>query len=345
MTLPVIGFDLGHSACKLTFDAPEGVRRMLFPSVACLAHAISSPPEAERAKAETVSVGGRDWFVGETARHQGKAATASGLNDRWVETHEFAALVALAKRRVAAAGVKGRQFWIVGLPVGSYVPSRDSVGKLMTSILGEDARVLVVQQPDAAYFAHIYTRDGRLRQGVSPANESWAVVDVGYFTTDFVLYENGRYIESCSGRYDGVRVVAEGVMRALEAKGIKRQLSDVERTLPIGTIRHMGEDLDISKEIEGAFAQLFDNIFDQASRLLGDRVELLSGVLVAGGSASALASRMKAVWTHTRVVNDDHQEESAALHGPRFIISEGYYRYGKAKQFLEQMQADLASVE
>lgn len=342
MTCPVIGFDLGHSACKLTFDAPVGVRRMLFPSIACLAQPISSPAEAERAKAETVEVGGRDWFVGDTARHQGKAATASGLNDRWVETDEFAALVELAKRRIEAAGVKGQQFWIVGLPVGSYVPHRDAVGRRMTSILGQDARVLVMQQPDAAYFAHIYTRQGGLRPGVSPTNESWAVVDVGYFTTDFVLYENGRYIESCSGRYEGVRVVAETVMRALEARGIKRTLIDIERILPVGKLRHMGEEVDVSMEIDDAFAQLFSNIFDQASRLLGDRVELLSGVLVAGGSASALATRMKAVWRHTRLVSDDHQEDCAALHGSRFIISEGYYRYGKAKQYLEGMNLATA---
>ncbi|WP_306552911.1 ParM/StbA family protein [Acidovorax sp.] len=343
MTPPVIGFDLGHSACKLTFDTADGVRRMLFPSVACPAHPISSPTEAERAKAETVFVGGRDWFVGETARHQGKAATASGLNDRWVESEEFAALVALAKRRIESVGIKGQQFWIVGLPVGAYVPHRDAVGTLMTSILGEEARVLVVQQPDAAYFAHTYTRQGGVRPGVNPMGQSWAVVDVGYFTTDFVLYENGRYIESCSGRYEGVRVVAENVMRALETKGIKRQLIDIERSLVQGTIRHMGEEIDISKEIESAFAQLFSNIFDQASRLLGDRVELLSGVLVAGGPAAALAAKMKAVWSHTRVVSDEHQEEGAALHGPRFVISEGYYRYGKVKQYLENMNATLAS--
>lgn len=338
--VPVIGFDLGHSAGKLTFEVNGVIRRALFPSIACVAVPISSPAEAERARAETVQVGGRDWFVGETARHQGRAATASGLNDRWLETEEFAALVQLAKRIVESHGVKGPQFWVVGLPVGAYVPYRDALGKLMTSILGEGVRVLVVQQPDAAYFAHIYDREGRLRKGVDPTRQSWAVIDVGYFTSDFVLYENGRYIEQCSGRYDGARIVVESVMRSLEARGIKRQMIDVERALPSRKVRHMGVEIDVSEEIDAAFTQLFSNIFDQASRLLGDRVELLSGVLVAGGSATALAGRLASVWTHTVVVSDEHHQDDAALHGSRFTISEGYFRYGKAKQFLESYQKE-----
>ncbi len=342
----VIGLDIGHSAVKMTFDTPNGVRRAIFPSLACPAVTINNPVEAERAKAETVEVRGRSYFVGDTARIQAQAELPSGLTEGWIESPEHAALVKMAQRLVDEAGTGAQRLWIVGLPVGQFARDRQRLAGIMVELLTPQDRVKVLQQPDAAYFQHIYTREGLPKPDVKPEEESWGVVDIGYYTTDFVLYEQGRYVESASGRYAGVREIAESVKRSLEEMGIQRTLVDVERALTRGQILHRGQAVDISRYIEQAVSNMFARVLDESARLLGRRIDAINGILVAGGSAEMLAREMVRTWPHTMVAKDDEVPEDPAghkLYGPRFAISEGYYRYGKSALLLERYRRAGAS--
>ena len=68
----VIGLDIGHSAVKIAcYSQDEKERHLLFPSIAVPAFSISDDGEARRAARETVMVGSRAYFFGETARTQG----------------------------------------------------------------------------------------------------------------------------------------------------------------------------------------------------------------------------------------------------------------------------------
>lgn len=337
--MDVVGLDIGHSAVKMTFDAEGGVRRAIFPSLACAAFEIQNPIEAQRAKEETVEVQGRKYFVGETARIQAQAELASGLTQGWIESPEHAALVQMARSIVQRASGERPRLWVVGLPVGQFGRDRERLAALLAQLLPSGDRIKVMQQPDAAYFAHIYGRDGLPREDVRPEEESWAVVDIGYYSTDFVLYEQGRYVEAASGRYAGVREIAESVQRALAVRGIERSLVDVERALIRREIMHRGQRLSIEADVQQAVAQMFARVLDESARLLGRRLDMLNGILVAGGSAELLAREMAKVWPHTVVARDEHHEEDSGgqkLYGPRFVISEGYYRYGKSALLIEQ---------
>ncbi|MCX8016295.1 MAG: ParM/StbA family protein [Rhodocyclaceae bacterium] len=343
----VIGLDVGHSAVKMTFDTKAGVQRALFPSLACAAIEIRNPLEAERARQETVQVKGRDYFVGETARIQAQAELASGLTEAWIESAEHAALIKMALRIVQRyLGEDSPRLWVVGLPVGQFARDRERLAAIVRELLPPQDRIKVLQQPDAAYFAHIYDRSGMPRPDVHPEEESWAVVDIGYYTTDFVLYEQGRYVESASGRYAGVREIAESVQRALAVRGIERSLIDVERALPRRSLLHRGQSIDLQQLVQEALQQMFAKVLDESARLMGRRLDAVNGILVAGGSAEMLAEHMRKVWPHTVVVRDEHHQETdegAALYGPRFVISEGYYRYGKSSLVLEQLARARAS--
>jgi plasmid segregation protein ParM len=336
----VVGLDIGHSAVKMTFDADEGVQRAIFPSLACPAFKINNPDEAQKSRSETVEVHGQEWFVGDTARIQAQAELASGLTEGWIESREHAALVKMAQRIVDQRGSKSAKsrLWILGLPVGQFALQRERLAAIMVDLLPSSDRVKVLQQPDAAYFTHVYNRDGVPKPEVDIDNESWAVVDIGYYSTDFVLFEQGRYVEAASGRYAGVRDIAENVKRALSQQGIERSLVDVERALVRQDLMHRGERIDISPLVQKAVAQLFARLLDESARLMGRRIDAINGILVAGGSAEMLASEMVKVWPHTRVAHDDLPvtEGAQKLYGPRFVISEGYYRYGRSALLLEQ---------
>ena len=338
--LAVVGLDIGHSAVKMTFDGEDGLQRDLFVSLACPAFDISNPLEAQRAKLETVEVAGRTFFVGDTARFQGQAELPVGLRDNWIETKEHAAILAMAVRIVEERGRKDtKRLWVLGLPVLQYARDRDRLATLAEEILPQGDRVKVMQQPDAVYYGRIYTREGLPAQDVKPEKEAYAVVDIGYYTTDFVVYERGRYIETAAGRHDGMRHVVELIQRELSRKGIDRSVVEIEEALPRGTLVDRGQTIDISEAIEVSMGIFIDKIIEEASRIMGRRMNSLNGILVAGGGAELAVKAFTKVWPHTVLARDDFFPDTdggKSLHGPRFIISEGYYRYGKSCLVIER---------
>lgn len=70
--MKVIGLDIGHSAVKISATDSEGkAKKIMFPSSVSPAIALDHDGESVRAAAETVIVGGRSYFFGETANMQG----------------------------------------------------------------------------------------------------------------------------------------------------------------------------------------------------------------------------------------------------------------------------------
>ena len=63
----VIGLDIGHSMVKAVALSEDGRHTITFPSVVTHALPISDDMTAREAEKETVSVQGRNYFVGNTA--------------------------------------------------------------------------------------------------------------------------------------------------------------------------------------------------------------------------------------------------------------------------------------
>ncbi|MCX8017569.1 MAG: ParM/StbA family protein [Rhodocyclaceae bacterium] len=337
----VVGLDIGHSAVKMTFDTDGGIKRAVFASLACPAIPLTNPLEAQRAKAETVEVDGRAYFVGETARLQGQAELPIGLRDNWIETREHAALLAQAVRLVMQEdkAQSSRRLWVLGLPVLAYARDRERLASIAERLLPPGDRIKVMQQPDAVYFSRIYTREGLPAADIRPEQEAWAIIDIGYYTTDFVVYERGRYIEAAAGRHDGVRSVVEAIQRRLAHQGIDRSVVEIEEALPQRRLIDRGEAVDFSAHAEQAMDDFTAKIVEEASRVMGRRINALNGVLVAGGAADLALSSFRKEWPHAQLARDEFYPDlpnGTSLHGPRFVISEGYYRYGKSTLVLEQ---------
>lgn len=74
-----IGLDVGHSAVKLAYSRGALPETALIPTAVVPAFTIYDDGAAKRAARETVLVGGRSYFVGETAIAQGGMRTTPGL--------------------------------------------------------------------------------------------------------------------------------------------------------------------------------------------------------------------------------------------------------------------------
>ena len=324
----VVGLDIGHSATKITFDAKDGaVERAFFPSLACPARALRDDGEAAMAQIETVHVDGRAYFTGETAQLQGSLAMSTGLFSDWISTKEHAALLLRARAIVDQIAGDGERIYCLGLPVASFAEQRENLRRIAGQYLGGAATIRIAPQPVAGYSAHMLTRDGVPQALRAATEESWAIVDVGHYSSDFILMQNGRWIEAASGGCAGMRTAIQHLQERLEARGIQRDFLDVEVAMRRGYVKDWGQQLDIRAEISEAYDVLAEQVYSAASELFERHIRALDGVLVIGGGAGAVLAPLQRRWPHARLVEDRHS--SANLAGPRFIVSEGLYRLGR----------------
>lgn len=330
----IIGLDVGHSATKMTFDTESGtVERTIFPSLACPAIELRDETEALKAADDTVIIDGRAYFTGETAQLQGSLAMSTGLFADWISTKEHAALLSRARKMVDQYAGEGERIYCLGLPVNSFAEQREALKRIALEYLGGSVIVRVAPQPVAGYSAHMLNRKGVPQLNRAPSDESWAIIDVGHYSSDFILMLNGRWIEAASGGCAGMRAAIKHIQDKLDAnRGIKKEFLDVEIAMRKGFLKDWGETIDIRDEIADAYDVLAEQVFSSASELFERHIRSLDGVLVIGGGAGAVLGPLQKRWQHARVVEDTHLHSTAT--GPRFIVSEGLYRLGRNYQVL-----------
>ena len=316
--MSVIALDIGRSAIKGSVSNPKGtVSTFTIPTATCLAFGISDDAESARAAKETVRVGSTDYFIGDTAIAQGGSNATGGLSDDWIESPEHSALLIGAYRKAAAiSGVKNPKL-VVGLPTHLFKRQRDRLRELASLSLGLDANSIeVLPQPVAPYWEAILNSDGTPR--MSARNESWAVIDIGFFTTDFMLMMNGRWIETVAGTCSGAHIASERLRKMLAEKGIDLDARDCETALSEKQIKNFNQTVNVEADVNEAVMILANEIVDTAKRLIDPYARKLDGVIVAGGGAEFMFQKINDLWPH-----------AIKPQFPRMSISEGMRRFGK----------------
>lgn len=293
-----IGLDIGHSAVKVAVSNSKGKREyLIIPTAVCQAIRISDENEAERAAKETVRVGGIDYFIGETAIIQGGANVTSGLSEDWVSTPEHTALMVGSYQKARAIAGVDQPRLVLGLPTHLYSRQKDKLRETaVTALVVNDVRV--VPQPMGPYFEAMFDEKGVPASAVN--EESWGVVEIGYFTTDFMLMMNGRWVEKASGTCSGARVAAEHLQRILGEKGMTVDLFECEEALRKKQIRNFTARVDVTNEVNEAVNILTNEVIDTASRLMEPYARKLDGVIVAGGGAEFMFEKIRERWPHAR---------------------------------------------
>lgn len=309
MPTPVVALDVGRSATKMSYRDAEGkVVNDMFPSIAVPAFAISDEIEAIRAQADTVTVSGREFFVGRTAMIQGFEHD-NGLSDNWTYSPEHMALIkaGLAKSKAPANAVV-----VLGLPARLHRDQKDELRKLVQAETGMSVRV--VPQPMGPYQSYILDENAQVVNGRS-LRDSYASVDVGRYSSDMILMLDGHWIEQSSGSCGGVTVAVESLRRALAQDGIELGYAEAEEALRTNTIKDYGKQRDISAHVAPALQDLQNEVIETALRLIGKHARKIDGVIVAGGGAQFVAPGLKKRWPHTIEAGNS-----------RFAVAEGFRR-------------------
>jgi plasmid segregation protein ParM len=320
-----IGLDVGRSAVKVVAIAEGRRTHQLFPSYACPAVTISDEMEAMKARRETVEFNGASWFFGETAYMQGRNL-ASGLSDDWVATDEHAALFMGGLKALENAGVPGVDdaLILVGLPGRTFESQRSTLASLLSS-LAPEASIRVVPQPAGPYYNLMFSEDGTEDPAHVISEESWAVVEVGHYTCDFMLFRNGRYINWALNSTEGVRVAAQELQRLIAARhGVTVDLNEAAEILQTHKLKNFGRTLSVDTEVSEAARVISTQVIQQANTLFETEARKLTGIILAGGGAPLVYPYLKDHWPTTQMPLN-----------PRFSVAEGYARYAQGLLMFE----------
>lgn len=328
----VVGLDVGRSAVKAVAVSKGQRYELVFPSIVTRATQIFDEKERSAAQLETVEVTSADvmqvanperYFTGETARLYGNASSTVGLHNDWIDTPEYAALVMSARKRFAAMGVEGLDNAIIA--VGSPSKLFQSQRAIMqhATYAAWPATIKVLSQPMGAYLSFFLDANG------VPLNDkmfdkegskrSWAVIDIGHYTTDFLSLKEGINEQDKAKSCSGISLAVANLERELMARGINIDSLKGERALREKKVKYRSDYRNVEAEVAIAVRPVADEIIQHALSIFSKSIDDLDGILLAGGAADIVYSQLYEKWSHTKL-----------LENPRMAIAEGYSRYALA---------------
>jgi len=318
-----IGIDVGRSGTKVAFKAPSPgggleIATFLIPSAFAPASLISDEAASRAAAADTVEVGGRSYWVGDTALLQGRDEMVAGLDDKWVTGAKHEALLRAALKRLVAAGVQLEgQTVVVGLPSRGFAENRMKYQARAMEI-SPKTKIKVVPQSMGPYYSALFDDQGNEQPGV--AKQSVAVIEVGQFTTDLARVDATVPVESALDSTDGMRVAAEALIRAvLRDHEITLDMAEATTALVTGRIKNFGKEVDVSQLVQLAVQPVAERVADKVLQVFGSSLRTVDRIIVAGGGAPLLRAPLLARLPTAEIADD-----------ARFCVARGFLRFAAA---------------
>jgi len=197
---------------------------------------------------------------------------------------------------------------VTGLPVRYYSADRAVLEELVQQVLhGRNMRprlVIVVPQPFGSFFDHILDRHGRLAPERNP-DAYRGIIDIGYFTTDFVEVHDCEYIEKGSGSLEvGVSTVCDAIRRLADERwGRTLDTSECEAVVGGAPVRVKGHPHDVRDATQTACADVAMAIAHYARQLWSGGAAL-EEVLVTGGGGPLLVEFLRSAFSQLTLLPD-----------------------------------------
>lgn len=325
-----VAADVGYGYVKAVADTGT---RACFPSVVAPAAAdplggVLGNGAGYRVRVRALDGRGRDVLVGEAALRSLHAQSFLG-KDKPADLHDL--FVLAAARLVGAGGsgpLPGQTALALGLPLSFY---RSQKAALIERLQTLQTWVSVDGGPEA------YLSFGPIAvfpQGAGaalacpellPEKGLAAVVDVGQYTTDYLLFEmrNGQPVpvtEACGSLEAGVHLVMKDLGTAFEAEAgaplpARMQQHVLEAAREGQPVAHFGREIDLSAAYRESVVQAARLIARQVASRWADWTGFIRATILCGGGVLLLGEELAAGLPNAIVVPD-----------PVFANAEGFLK-------------------
>lgn len=343
----IVAIDLGYGHTKIVSQGRDGEpKRMMFPSVAPITtrERTAESNGMSSLRTVTVSVGANNYVIGKDAYLEADSNYSRSRLEEYSQTDGYHALMLGA---LALSGLREIDQLVIGLPLTTL----DTYHSAMSSkYLGEHSigatyarrkvelvvrNVVVTSQPAGAMISAVAAQPG-LKKTTN------LVIDMGYFTMDFLMCEglrpyykrSGAIQGGMSGYYDHLKgLVAEKIsseglpaqstvddFRLEEAlsQGVQGESERMVYSLRIGRL-----EVDITDCVERASTRLSEYLDRMMTTLGGgSSMGIISSVVLAGGGARMILPAVTERFgkTHDIVMQDASQ----------YAIANGFLHFGIA---------------
>lgn len=299
--MEVIGLDIGFGYTK----AADGRRSIVFKSV----YGEAAEPQYRESLLEEqdddahlhLELGGKGYYVGELAERHSVVRNFTLDPSQFVA--DFTKVLALAP----LARLAGRQDavkLVAGLPISHYRKHKDDLVRILQAqhplvLIDHDGKrtdtvvrvteVKVVPQPIGSVYNVMLSDLGEVRDP-GLLSEKIAVIDVGFRTTDYTIYDRTRYLERGSRTTDSGISRAYGIIasKLSETSGVSVELYRLHEAVERGSIKIHGKRYDLKSVRDRAYQQLATQIATDANRLWASDWDI-DRILVTGGGGSVIA--------------------------------------------------------
>ncbi len=293
--MEVLGIDIGFGFIKAT----NGKEFLMFKSL--LGEAAEIPFRAGFANSSFtenlhVTIDDQTFFVGDFAERQ--SGVRQSTLDQEVLIQEFAKVFALT-----AAGIFSEKYVplnvVSGLPVSYFSQYKES---FVDELLGHHTiayhkadgskvtrrininRIRMIPQPVGSILNLLMSDRGKIVEK-DLAKRKIGVIDVGFKTTDFVIFDRLQFVNRGSrtmdkGISDAFRTIANNIKKKVDVGPELYRLFD---PVSEGKIKIRGETMDISEARDHVYAQAAGEIADEINQLWADDWDMDTVVLTGGG--------------------------------------------------------------
>ncbi|CAG9185821.1 PRTRC system protein D [Cupriavidus pampae] len=322
-----LAIDVGYGNTKTAFALGSDIRTSMFPSLAPQAATSSLTPESgtpfQARKVVNVVVDGARYEVGPGVSLSGAYNTGRALAEDYVTTPNYAALLAGA---IFYSGATEIERLVLGLPVHN---TQKYAGHLRDRFVGQhdfgwgpiDVKsVMPLPQPLGTLVTYMQ-QSGKQYD----PNNSYLVIDVGYFTTDWIVARGYTIDDTRSGGVPGGAARVYQQIAGLIASDQGQPFDAIERVdhalRTTGKLLFYKQDLELSRYLPEAMAVTNPSIKELQSRV--GRTDDIRAVILTGGGAALYAPTIRAAFP----LNDIHMMVS-----PCFANVRGFYTIGAARQ-------------
>ena len=317
-TVLTVGLDIGYGVVK----AVTRQAMVTFPSVCGHARDIKFQAEEISAKytGDQITDDEGTWFVGDLAQSQLPPGELFRLRGRTANELTIGNVFRVRMAKVALgkllAGAKDGEAVHIRIATGLPVDHMRDAAELKDALMGQHfikssaaevvinvVEVMVMPQPYGTIYANTLTAGGE----VNPCHNfiRTGVCDVGTYTVDLALDDDGEYVDAQSGSVESGVYTAHERISALLERTYRQKLpfKSIEETLRTGCFRASGETVDYTADVREALEPLRSATLNLMSDKwkTGTTVDV---IYLSGGGASLVQDVVSAAYHQTQLVKD-----------------------------------------
>ena len=335
----IAGMDIGFGQVKVCLkQSSSNIKKYDFPRI--FAEATNSSWELNN---HTIyGIGGERYFMGEDALSYQQRIIRHEYRD-YVREKPYLLCIAKALKDLGIIdgnnNVRLKRL-ILGLAPGHY--SKENIRHMRRRVLlgteftvnSETFRfstenVKILPQGSGAFFAETLTDRGFVRERNRYKN-SYGILDVGYRTTDFLVFENGQFISDTDELSEdtGIKAVIEKLQIYVKQAYDREELEYLLPLLKGQNFNFRGDTQDLSPIVNRlADEHIRKRIAPEVLKRWEGRLNRFHKIIICGGGAH--------FFRHMTDFLKDHQKQIFIPDEPEMMNAIGFCRYGAMQETLD----------